>query len=162
MNLDEQIQLLIGNAPQDGITPQVVAAIAPGLKRLAGKLRHLNYYILQSLDRGWVLTTLSNRANPDFEKHVVYAYPTLQDIPVSSAAGLDPEVIAVSVPVTHILFQLFALETVYSTVFFETPGDLTTGTEIRREDIQNLIQVQLRQNSSTPSAFPSQLPPDIA
>lgn len=160
MNLDKQIQSLIDNAPQDGITPQVVAAIAPGLKLLAGRLRHSQYYILQNFDQDWVLTTLSNRANPGVEKRVIYAFPTLQDVPASS--DLDPQVIAVPIPITHILFQLVALETVDSTIFFETPGDLTTGTEVRREDIQNLIQVQLQQNSSSPIVFPSQLPPDIA
>ena len=65
-------------------------------------------------------------------------------------------------PVTHILFQLVALETVDSIVFFETPGNLSNGIEIRREDIQNLIQVQLKQNSSAVIVSPSQLPPDIA
>ena len=162
MNLDKQIQLLIENAPEDGITPRVVAAIAPGLKLLAGKLRHLQYYILQSLDERWVLTTLSNRANPELEKRVLYAWAALKDISAVSAAGLDPQVIAVPIPVTHILFQMIALETVDSIIFLETPGDVTTGIEIRREDIQNLIQVQLKQNSFSPIASPSQLPPDIA
>lgn len=161
MNLETQIQLLIDNAPQDGITPQVVAAIAPGLKLLAGKLKHSQYYILQSLEQDWILTTLSNRANPEVEKRVIYAFPTQKSIPVSSIAGLNPDVIAVPIPVTHILFQLFALD-IDSAIFFEAASDLTTGIEIRREDIQNLIQVQLRQNSSTPSASPRRLPPDIA
>lgn len=162
MDLDKQIQLLIDNAPQDGLTSRVVAAIAPVLKLLAGQLRHSQYYILQSLDQSWVLTTLSNRTNPDVEKRVVYAFPTLQDTSVVLAAGLDPQVIAVTIPVTHILFQLVALETVDSTVFFETPGDLTTGIEVRREDLQNLIQVQLKQTPSAPIISPSQLPPNIA
>ncbi len=161
MNVDEQIQLLIDNAPQDGTTPGVVAAIAPGLKLLAGQFRHSQYYILQNLDQDWVLTTLSNRANPGVEKRVIYAFPNLQDIPVATT-GLDPQVIAVPIPVTHILFQLVALETVDSIVFFETPGNLSNGIEIRREDIQNLIQVQLKQNSSAAIVSPSQLPPDIA
>ena len=161
MDLESQIQLLIDDAPQDGITTQVVAAIAPGLKLLAGQLRHPQYYILQSLEQDWILTTLSNRATPDVEKRVIYAFPTRKSIPVSSAAELNPEIIAVPIPVTHILFQLFALETVDSVIFFEAPSDLTTGIEIRREDIQNLIQ-QLRQSSSTPGASPSRLPPDIA
>lgn len=162
MDLDEQIQSLIDLAPQDDITPQVVAAIAPVLKMLAGQLHHSQYYILQNFDQDWVLTTLSNRANPSAEKRVIYAFPSLQDVPAVAAAGLDPQVIAVPIPVTHILFQLVALETVDSTVFFETPGDLTTGIEVRREDLQNLIQVQLKQNPSAPISSPSQLPPDIA
>ncbi len=162
MNLDEQIQLLIDNAPQDVVTPQVVAAIAHGLKLLAAKLRHSQYYILQSLDQEWVLTTLSNRTSPDVEKRVIYAFPTLQDISAGSAAGLDPQVIAVPIPVIHILFQLVGLETVDSIVFLERPGDPATGSEIRRADLQNLIELQLKQNLSPPSASPSQLPPDIA
>ena len=160
MDLDEQIQVLIDNAPQDGITPRLVAAIAPGLKLLAGSLRHSQYYILQSLEQDWVLTTLSNRANPDVEKRVIYAFPTLKDVAGVSAAELDPQVIAVPIPVTHILFQMLALETVDSIVFFERPG-VTTGVEIRREDLQNLIH-HLKQNPSAPSAPASQLPPDIA
>jgi len=156
MNLDQQIQVLIDNAPPDGVTPQMVAAIAPGLKLLAGKLGHSQYYILQNLDQEWVLTTLSNRADPGVQKRVIYAFPSLQAVPASAATGLD-QVIAVPLPVTHILFQMVALETLDSTVFFDTSGDLTTGTEVRREDIQNLIQVQLKQ--ITP---PSRLPPDIA
>ena len=162
MDLEEQIQLLIDNAPQDGVTPRLVAAIAPVLKVIAGKLRHSQYYIIQSLDQDWVLTTLSNRANPDVEKRVIYAWAALQDISGGAAAGLDPQVIAVPIRVTHILFQLVALETVDSTVFFETPGDQTTGVEVRREDLQNLIQVQLKQNPSAPKAGTSQLPPDLA
>ena len=159
MDLDEQIQMLVENAPQDGIMPQVVAAIAPGLKLLAKQLVHSQYYILQNFDHDWILTTLSNRGNPAVEKRVIYAFPTLQDVP---AAGLDPEVIAVPIPVTHILFQMVALETVDSTVFFKTPGDLSSGIEVRRENIQNLIQLQLKQNLSEAIAPVSQLPPDIA
>lgn len=161
MNLDAQIQLLIDNAPQDGITPGIMAAIAPGLKLLADKLSHSQYYILQSIEGDWVVTTLSHRANPNVEKRVIYAFPTLKDISVSSVGGLDPQVVAVSVPITHILFQLFALETVNGVIFFETPG-VTNGIEVQREDIQNLVQVQLKQNPPTRLTSPNQLPPDIA
>ena len=157
MDLDQQIQELIEQAPQDGVTPQLVAAIAPGLKRLAGKLRHSQYYILQNLDQEWVVTTLSHRTQPGIEKRVIYAFPSLQAVPASMASGLDSEVIAVPIAVTHILFQMIALLTVDSTIFFETPGDLTHGIEIRREDIQNLIQLQIQQNPPS-----SRLPPDIA
>jgi hypothetical protein len=52
MNVDEQIQLLIDNAPRMVLHP-VVAAIAPGLKLLAGQFRH-SQYILQNLDQDWV------------------------------------------------------------------------------------------------------------
>src|SRR5919202_479487 len=113
MDLDQQIQVLIDNAPQDGVTPKVVEAIAPVLKLLAGSLQHSHYYILQTLDQGWVLTTLSNRAQPQFEKNVVYAFPTLKDAKAFQSVP-DPQVIALPIPVTHIVFQMFAMDTVDS------------------------------------------------
>ncbi len=157
MDLEAQIQLLIDNAPNDGITPQLVTAIAPALSAIAQRLRYPQYYILQNLESGWVLTTLSNRANPELEKRVIYAFPTLQDVSLSSNAGLDPQVIAAPIPVTHILFQLMALEPVDSIVFFETPGISTNAIEVQRTELQNLIQKKLHSKRSRPK-----IPPDIA
>ncbi|ARV62314.1 hypothetical protein BZZ01_30110 [Nostocales cyanobacterium HT-58-2] len=157
MDLQAQIQLLIDNAPQDGVSPQLVTAIAPALSAIAQKLRHSQYYILQNMEEGWVLTTLSNRANPQLEKRVIYAFPTIQDVPARSSAGLDPRLIAAPMPVTHILFQLVAMEPVDSIVFFETPGTNTDSIEVRRVDLQNLIQQQLQQNR-----VKREIPPDLA
>lgn len=157
MDLEAQIQLLIDNAPHDGITPQLVAAIAPALGAIAQKLRYPQYYILQNLQSGWVLTTLSNRKNPSLEKRVIYAFPTLQDASLFSNAGLDPQVVATAIPVTHILFQLAALEPVDSIVFFETPGTTTNAIEVRRSDLQNLMQQTLQKHRPH-----KQIPPDIA
>lgn len=143
MDLDRQIQVLIDNAPQDGVTPKVVDAIAPVLKLLAGSLQHSEYYILQTSDQAWVLTTLNNRTQPQIEKNVVYAFPTFQDAAAFQESP-DLQVIPTSVPVTHILFQMFAMDTVDSTVFFDIPGNLVTGKEVWREDLQNLIQTHLQ------------------
>jgi len=161
MDLDQQIQLLIDNAPQDGTTPRIVAAIAPALKMLAAQLRHPQYYILQTLDRDWVLTTLSNRTHPNVEKQVIYAFPTRSDAVAGALAPRTLRAIAQPVPVTHILFQMVALDTVDSTVFFETPGNLISGTEVLRQDVQSLIQAQLQQHLSAP-APKGGFPPDIA
>lgn len=160
MDLDEQIQVLIVNAPSDGVTPQVVAAIAPVLKLLAAKLRRWQYYILQSLEQDWIVTILSDQANPKITKRVIYAFPTLKDISASGVAE-DTQIVAFPIPTTHILFQLFALETVDSIIFFETPGDTNTGIEIRRKELQKLVQLQLQQSSIPNSPF-NQIPPDIA
>ncbi len=157
MDLEAQIQLLIDNAPRDGITPNLIAAIAPALRAIAQKLRYSQYYILQNSESSWVLTTLSNRANPGLEKRVIYAFPTIQDVSLISPAGLDPQMLAKIIPVTHILFQLVALEPVDSIVFLETPGKTTHTVEIRRTDLEKLMQKQLRQQRS-----PKQIPPDIA
>lgn len=161
MDLDQQIQALIDNAPQDGTTPQIVAAIAPALKLLASQLRHRQYYILQTLDRDWVLTILSNRAQPTVEKRVIYAFPTRKDAAAGTFAPRNSQIIASAVPVTHILFQMIALDNVDSTVFFETPGDMQVGTEVRREQVQNLIQSQLQQYI-VPVSPKENFPPDIA
>lgn len=147
MNLEQQLQSLIDDAPNDGVTPQLIRAISPGLKQLAAKLRYEQYFIVQSLNSDWLVTTIRDRQN--VEKRVIYAFPTPQD----SSAFSSAELIAAPIPVTHILFQLVALETVDSVVFLETPGG--NGYEVKRQDIQKLIKVQIKPNSN-------QLPPDIA
>lgn len=157
MDLEAQIKLLINNAPNDGVTPHLVSAIAPVLTAIAQRLRHSQYYILQSLESSWVVTTLSNRANPGLEKRVIYAFPTIQDVSLIPPAGLDPQMLAKIVPVTHILFQLMALEPVDSIVFLETPGKTTHTFEVKRTDLEKLIQQQMQQPRS-----PKQVPPDIA
>ncbi|MBE9198411.1 MULTISPECIES: hypothetical protein [unclassified Nodularia (in: cyanobacteria)] len=157
MDLKSQIQLLINNAPRDGLTPHLVSAIAPVLIAIAKKLRHSQYYILQNSEESWVLTTLSNRANPGLEKRVIYAFPTIQDVSLTSPAGLDPQMVAKIVPVTHILFQLVALEPVDSLIFLETPGQTTHTREIQRSELQKLLQQQMKRQQKG-----KQIPPDIA
>lgn len=161
MDIDRQIQVLIDEAPQDGVTSQVVATVAPVLLLLAGRLRHLQYYILQNLTQEWVVTTLSDRANPKVTKRVIYAFPTLKDVSAVAVSEQDPQIVAAPLPVTHILFQLFALETVDSIIFFDTPGDLNKGTEIQRGELQKLIKSQIQPRSTPASPF-NRIPPDIA
>ena len=157
MDLQAQIQLLIDNAPKDGTTPEIVIAIAPVLSAIASSLRYTQYYILRHLESGWVMTTLSNRTNPELEKCVIYAFPTIHDVPPSSSAGLDPQVIPVPMPVTHILFQLLAIEPVDSIVFFETSSTTNNAVEVQRSELQRLVQEQLQQN-----LLHNRIPPDIA
>ena len=150
--LDQQIQSLIDDAPNDGVTPGLIKAIAPGLKQLALNLRHEQYYILQSLDSDWLVTTIRNSEN--IEKRVIYAFPTLQDsfATSTSSAHFKAQLVALPMPVIHILFQLVALQSVDSIIFLENPGEATTGYEINPQDIRKLIQVQIQ----------PQIPPDIA
>lgn len=157
MNIKAQIQSLIDNAPQDGITPQLVAAIAPVITKIAQKLRFSQYYILQNPQDDWVLTTLSNCTNPQFQKQVIYAYPTLQDVSTTSGVGLGPQMIAAPIGVIEILFQIVALEPVDSIIFFDTPGTTAKAVEIKRSQVQNMIKQSLQQNRRSPN-----IPPDIA
>ena len=157
MNLQAQIQSLIDNAPQDGITPQLIAAIAPALTKIAQKLRFSEYYILQNPEQEWVLTTLSKSSNPQLQKQVIYAYPTLQDVSTTSGVGLDPQMIAAPIGVIEILFQIMALEPVDSIIFFDSPGTTTNAVEIERTRVQSMIESSLQQNP-----YQTNIPPDIA
>jgi hypothetical protein len=157
MDLEAQIQLLINDAPKDGVTPHLVSAVAPLLVAIAQKLRHSHYYIPQDSEGRWVLTTLSHRSHPGIEKRVVYAFPTIQDVSLISYAGLDPQMSAKITPVTHILFQLVALEPVDSILFLETPGKTTHTHEVRRADFLKRLQQELQKQRS-----PKTIPPDIA
>ena len=160
MDLDQQIQALIQKAPPDGSTPQILEAIAPALLLMAQQLQHLEYSILQAIDQSWAIVILSNLKQPGREKRVIYAWSSLQDALQAAAAG--DRLKSVSLPVTHILFQMIALEGLESIVFFESPGNLEVGTEITREQVQNLINVYLQQYRSTLQSNSSNLPPDIA
>jgi len=157
MDLNQQIQELYEQAPQDGTTPAAIQAIAPALKLVAGQLKHPQYHILQTLDGRWVMLTLNQQSQPNPTKNVVQAYSTVKDA-MTSPAAKDPQVIAVPLPVTHILFQMVAMTSIDSIVFFEIPGDLRKGSEVTRESIQQLVQAHLRQLQK-PSASP---PSDLA
>lgn len=157
MDLDQQIQELYEKAPDDGVTPAAIQAIAPALKLVAGQLKHPQYHMLQTLDGRWVMATLNPQKQPNTQRNVVYAFSTLKDA-LTSPATKDPQVIAMPMPVIPILFQMVAMTSIDGIVFFEIPGDLNKGSEVTRESIQQLIQAHLR-----PLQQPSpSLPPDIA
>jgi len=162
IDLDQQIELLIEDAPSDGATKRAMAqAVAPVLKEMALQMQHLEYYILQGLDGGWVLTTLRNRARPDLEKTAIYAFATFKDA-IAFQGSSKSKVIAAPIPITHILFQLFALDRVDSLIVMETPGDLAKGKEIHRDDLQKLVRQKLQQFQQNSRKKSGNLPPDIA
>lgn len=158
MDLDQQIQVLIEQSPQDGTTPRLVEAIAPVLKQIAGRLRHPQYYVLQTLNQSWIVTTLNQRSQPGVEKNVVYAFSTLKDVASGPYQLQDPEVLALPMPIMQILFYLISMPTVDSMIFFDTPGNTDIGTEILREELTKLIQGHMQQLNTTTS----NLPPDVA
>lgn len=159
MDLEQQIQELVDGAPQDSKTPRVVRVIAPVLRQIAKQLKQPQYYILQTIDQQWVLTTLSSQAKSEVEKNVVYAFASQQDVAISSQVRQSSQLMALPIPVIHLLFQILALNTVDSIIFFDTPGDTETGVEISRQEMQDLVQVQLKQTHWNRD---SNLPPDIA
>lgn len=145
MELDAQVDLLVRNAQNNGLAPSAITTIAPVLLAVAGQLGHGEYYVLQTLEQGWVMTTLSHRNQPDSQKNVVYAYPSLKDATESQVANLDPRVMALPVPVVHILFQLLAMKPVDSLIFCETLGQNGQRVEVRRQELESLVQSQLQE-----------------
>lgn len=162
MDLDQQIKVLIENAPQDGTTPQVVEAIAPALKTLAEQLEREEYFILQSLDQSWVLTTLVNLDQPKVKKRVIYGFPTLENALSTADPALSDQILGVPLPVTHILFQMVALETLDSIVFLDTPGNFDSGTEVKRSEVQELVQVYLKRYQEMRQYKGRNVPPNFA
>lgn len=160
MDLDQQLQALIAGAPQDGSTPQMVESIAPVLKAIAQRLRHLQYYVVQTLDQSWVMLTLNHRTQSEAEKNVIYAFPTLKDVSLSPFDLTDPNLIALPIPVTHILFQMLAMHQADSTIFFETPGNATIGTEVQRSELE--AQLQQFWQDQVDAVTQSTIPSDIA
>jgi hypothetical protein len=102
--LQQQIQTLVDNAPDDGVTGPTVEAISPVLLAIAGQLKHKQYYILQTLSQNWVMTTLSSRREPKVRKNILNAFPTLKDAASDPLTSKDPQIMAIPTPTVNILF----------------------------------------------------------
>lgn len=159
MDLDQQVQDLIQNAPQDGTTPQLVAEVGPILQQVAGQLKHLQYYIVQTLEQDWAITTLGHPSQSDREKQVIYAFSALKDIASSPYPVKDPGLIALPIPVLDLLFRILTIDAIDSVIFFDTPGNPFAGIEIERAYLLERIQAHFS-DSLRPSS-PS-IPPDLA
>ncbi len=150
MEIEQQLQTLIDDAPKYGVPPLVMQrAVTPVLALFAQQLEHLEYYVLQNLQEDWILTTISQPERPEQEKKVIYAFATLEDAATFQGSA-DPNILAVALPVTHILFELFPLQQVDSIIFLKTPGNLQSGVEIERAKLQSLIQQKIQQLNKIP------------
>jgi hypothetical protein len=162
MKLDRQLQILIEEAPQQGISTVVVEkAVAPVLSAFATQLQHLEYYVLQNREGEWIVSAIANIERPQQQKQVIYSFPTAEDA-LHAQANSNLPLESISVPVTHLLFQLFALEEVDSLIFLETPGNLEKGIEIPRTSLQTSIQKQLQQLKNTPIPKSQTIPSNLA
>ena len=139
-SLEQQLQTLIAEAPQDGKTPQAIEAIAPILYEIAEQFQHLEYFVLQSIQQNWQITTLQNTKQPEQTKVVLYGYGELKD---ATQAGQAPNLIAKGVPIIDLLFQFSSLQQVDSLILFERQQGQLTNLEIHRLQLNQLIQQQL-------------------
>lgn len=148
MELEQQVQKLIADAPSGDNTAQLVQVIAPVLLNLARNFRHQQYYIVQTLDQRWQTNTWANQDGS--ERTLLYAYCTLQDATDSIPMPKDPWLMALPVPVVQIIFQLLAMEPVESVIFWEEPGP-KLGAELKRSELQMWVQNHLLQLSGPPA-----------
>ena len=150
MNIEKQLEILANDAPEYGVSKEIMEqAISPVLKFLASQHKHTDYFVLHTSDHHWIITTLSNRKQPKIMKRVIYGFATCQDAR-NFQDTVNPNSIAspiniVSLPITHLFFQMFAIRQVDSIIIMDTPNNQTKGIEIQRENIENMIQKQLQQ-----------------
>ena len=148
MELDRQLQILIEEAPQNGVAPIVIEkAIAPILKSIALQLEHLEYFVPQNLQQDWVISVISDRTSS--EKKVIYAFSTLEDAKNSQLAK-NADFIAIAIPTVQILWRVFSLHQINSIIFFKQSGNITQGVEVKQQDLQNAIRQQLLRLKTTP------------
>ncbi|MEL6928392.1 MAG: hypothetical protein AAFO95_07145 [Cyanobacteria bacterium J06600_6] len=152
MTLEQQLQVIIDDAPDYGIPSAIVAkAIAPSLKSFAEQLQNLEYYILQNLDGDWVLTIITNpRLQQD--KRVIYAFTSVQDA-ANFQGKANPNLVAAPISSVQLLFRLFSLQQVDSIIFLDRQN-LSQGIEIERSQLSKSIKQQLEKLK--------QIPPHIA
>jgi hypothetical protein len=151
MNLDQQIKTLTKDAPNDPEMRQITETFVPVLRRLAGKFRYLEYYVLQTPDQQWVSFTLNHRTQSHVEKTVIYAFPSPNDVstvlPSLDLSGLS----RVPIGIIDLLFQFYALNLGESLVLFDTSENTEKEVELCRSAFEQLLRQSV-----------DPLPPDIA
>lgn len=153
MDLKQQLQILVDDAAKFGIAPLVLEqAVTPVLELFARQLNHLEYFVLQNFSQDWVLITINNPEQIDRTKQVIYAFVTVKDA-ATFQGSQDPEIIAVPIPVTHLLFELFSIQQVDSIIFFDTSGNLDRGVEVKRDRLESFIFQQIQQLKQIPPNF---------
>jgi len=147
MELEQQIQTLIDEAPPEDNLAPAIRAIAPVFHAFAGRLPHHQYYLVQNLEGSWLTTTLQSREDASTTKTVIYAFSSLEAATQSIAAQRDASLMVLPVPIIHILFQMMAMYVgVDGAVFLESPGSQPQGIEVRRVDLLQAVQLQLQRS----------------
>jgi hypothetical protein len=139
MDIQAQVQALIDEAPSD--TAEGVKIVAVILGEVAKIFAHPQYYVLQTFEQQWQITTLQHR-DQDIEKTVLYAYGRLAD---ATKMGKSDDLIAVPVPIVQLLFQFFSFNEVESLLVVEEANKPEKIQELKREDLQTLVENALQQ-----------------
>ncbi len=146
MNLDQQLDILINEAPNYGVPSLIMEyGVVPVLKTYAQQLDYQQYYLRQTLERNLVITILSDKNNPSSEKRVIYAFPTVGDAAqFPDTKTDDPNIVAEGVSICQILFQMFTMNEVDSIIFIDKPENYQKSKEIYCNKLQEAIQKNLK------------------
>jgi hypothetical protein len=145
VNLEQQIQTLIDQAPAD--LQQPIAHISPVLNQIAIDLAHQSYFIGQNSSQEWIVITLQNGEKVQMD--AVYAFGHQQD----AVKFYGPTELAIEMPVIDLLFQLLALESIHQLIFFDEASNMESGRTLSRSDLQQAIEQHLQGGNT--------LPPDV-
>jgi hypothetical protein len=148
MNLDAQIQSLVDNAP-DAESRVSALAVSAIIKRVAETFPGTEYYIAQSPEGDWLVTTLQHRQNPQEQIQVIYAYANEELVPKTA------DTIGFKLPIIHLLFEVMAVSQIDRVLFVERSELEETPRSVGREDLERLVAETIQQLPS-----PS-LPPDV-
>jgi hypothetical protein len=74
----------------------------------------------------------------------VYGFPSIDDARSSLKSPVKPDLVAVSMPIAQILFQLLAFDRIDSAIFFDQAGSRERGIEIQRRELQQLANAHLQ------------------
>jgi hypothetical protein len=150
MNLNEQIQQLIQDAP-DLESQMSVAAIAPVLQEVAATFSQTAYYIPTSQDGSWEIVTLRHRHEPNREIRAIYAFAKIEDLENESTSTSIAQV-----AIVQLLFQLLATPQIDRVICFDNSHQLDRGKEILRSQLEKLIADRIQSMDTR-----SSLPPDV-
>ncbi len=140
MDIQAQIQALIDEAPSDPEMREGMQVVAGILGQVAAGLSHLQYYVIQSLEQHWQITTLEHRTQPELQKNVLYAYGYLTD---AMKMGQAADLMAAPVWTLRLLFQFFSFDQVDSILFVEEQNQPDQFKELSRADLQAIVQQSL-------------------
>lgn len=145
MNIDQQLQNLIEEAPKFGVPAIIMEnGVIPIINAFAQQLGHSQYYLRQTLDNNLVLTILGNDQHPELEKRVIYAFPTVEAAAQFPDSKINsPDIVAQEVPVSEILFQMFTMKEVDSVIFVDEPDKYQQSKEIYCNKLQSAIRQNL-------------------
>ncbi len=146
MNLDQQLQILINEAPNYGVpSPIMEYGVVPVLKTYAQQLDYQHYYLRQTNENNLVVTILSDQENVSVEKKVIYAFPSVNDASHFPDAKIDDSnIVAEEICIGQILFQMFTMKEIDSVIFVDKPEKYEESKEIYCDKLQQAIQANLK------------------